>query len=263
MITEKQSQTLGHVTELLQQAFPDLSLLGIVKQHLLPHLLGPLPRHSNLKDGYAINKVALAAVGASVICYGDDPETGERVVLVIDRKEVNPEGLHYHGVLGGYVNLDAGGEVKGVSVDTLRGEQPSEGAVREAAEESKNGNNQSVVQLTPDRVELLAGGINYQVTPPAAYFVYTAELTGAEILHVKKNICDNEKDKASQRSAVQCTEGEVFGMHLMRVQEAIELKETQFFYRHTWQTLQTALEKMQGSTRQIRQVSPRPTTARP
>jgi hypothetical protein len=242
-ITDEQKLAVETAWGVLHSAFPGASRNEIIQRHLLPH--------------------PLVAVGASVVCHGDDPETGERVVLVIDRKEINSAGRHFLGLLGGYVEIDGVRNVPDGTKTFLRCEQPDEGAVAEAAEESKDGNDRSIVQLTTDQLELVTGGINDHVKPHVAYYSYIAELSGTEILAIKKHIHDMQSDETYKSNTLKYNKREVFGMHLLNINDASALPSSDFRYHHTWISLQNALERIGAATRHSPHASAVLTAAHP
>ena len=245
-VTQSQMQALVDAVGVLRSAFPNMSDIGIICDHLLPHLLGHPPKYSN---GYVIEKTKLAAVAANVICHGDDPETGEPFILLISRKELKPDGSRYKGHLGGYVSLSSVRDNEGVVVDLTRGEQPKEGAIGEAGEETKDAANRTLMRLTADRLELLTGGMNYKPNPPVAYFTFTAELTGAEIIAVKKHIQNLASDPAYKAQTLLNNGKEVFDMHMIPLSVAPSLPSDTFLYEATRQSFVAAISKLASAAR--------------
>lgn len=235
-LSDTQIVALRNATEILKGAFPNLSLIEIITRPLLKSELGPLPKYSGLNE-YIINKTPLAAVGTSVLCYGIDPITTEKIVLIIDRKETDAAGVHYYGLLGGYVDIVP-------SCNTSCKEQPLEGAIREAAEESADGNNKSIIQLTPDRLALLNGCINDRTNPPVAIFTYMAELTGREIMAIRKHNLNLKTDEEYRQRTLENNKYEIYGMHLFNIQDAKKLKKDHFRHETTWHSLQIALTEI-------------------
>jgi hypothetical protein len=247
-LSDTQHQALDYAMRLLRSAFPGLADAEIVSRHLLPHLLGPLPDYSNLK-GYALNKTTLAAVAANVVCYGIDPETNEPVIILVSRKEKNQRGRHFLGHIGGYVNLDCVRGKDGQIADPARGEQPQDGVIGEVDEETRDARNKALLNLSTDRLELLTGGINYQVEPPVAYFAYTAELTEPEIWTLRGHAAGLSCDGAYLARTLKNNDHEVFGIHVIPLTEAKKITADAFLYEATWTTFQAALKKIEGSVR--------------
>lgn len=148
--------------------------------------------------GAHIDKHALRYVRVGTYCayYGYDEDTQNDLIMLMERGESDKgtprEG---YGVPGGHVDLET------------ENEQPADACIRELCEEVIDDQGLPVLKtVTPDRLRILTGSINYNATRwherqvGTSDFGFECELTSAEIKILKSHearIASDEKYAAA------------------------------------------------------------------
>lgn len=202
-----------------------------IKAALSPAFLaeayGEMPDYSTL-SAPTLHPVKTAAVGSFVICHGSDSSgriaRSEPVVVLVKRGDTGPDGEDRFGVLGGYTDL---------GTETKVGEQPKEGAVRELMEEAVNDQGEPVLNPTPDRLQLLASGIDYRNPAlPVNYNGHSLELTTRELAALRAHSEKLESDPAYQEAVRGHTHGEVTDLRIAPISEILRMPKDSFTYPH-------------------------------
>ena len=178
-----------------------------------------------------MHKVKPATVGSCVICYANDPSIinhatktlGAPVIALIQRSD---GGL---GVLGGYTNLGK---------DTTKGEQPKNGAVRELKEEAINDIGKAVISPQPERLQLIANGIDYRKPAlPVVWHAHAMELKAEELKALKEHAERMKRDEAYKQAVKKKSRNEIDGMLIMPLAEVIALPRESFTHPHEFDAI--------------------------
>ena len=165
--------------------------------------------------------------GAFCILYGQ--ENGQTYMLVSER------GLHFKGKSEGFGTT-------GGYVDIKDREQPDEGVCREIREELINGDKTPVLTtVTPDRVQIVATGIDYSVGVPGTRYVgnhwdgFKCELNEAEMKILRGYVDRMANDPDFAAAVREASNQEVANVYLLtpqQFQDKILRNEIKFAYAH-------------------------------
>jgi hypothetical protein len=227
-ITSPEQRTvLARVMSELMISFPDLDFKKIVAGPLAEFAYGTLPSYSNLTV-HKVTNVATAMVGSGVVCYANDPLTRQPLVMIIKRGDKGPEGEDRFGITGGFTTIDW-------SVD-IKGEQPTEGAVRELREEIVDADGRPILDIDPARLCIVETGIDYRAARrgglPTQYNGHVIELTPSELARVRQHINKLDHDLDYQQAVGIQSKGEVAGVLLIPLADAIAIDLCHFTHPH-------------------------------
>lgn len=230
----------------IRAAYPDATpeqIRDALTPRFLAEAYGPPPSYSTLSTP-ALQTVKTAAVGSFVICYGYEPGKREPVIALIKRGDKGREGEDRFGVLGGYTDLGA---------ETTAGEQPNEGAVRELMEEARNDHGEPVISPRPDRLKLLASGIDYRnPTLPVQYNGHMLELTARELATLKTHSQKLQEDPDYREAANRHTEGEVADLRILPLSEVLKMQRDSFTHPHEFDTIAQMAKQLQQRAASVR-----------
>lgn len=237
--------------EVLQEAFPDRSpkelANAVVEQ---AYAKAALPEWSMLEHGQ-VQVQKQADLGASIWCYFRDPlridrangTIGEPLVLLAKRgKNRDAQGNPQYGALGGYMELGALHEA---------GEQPEEGAVREAREETADDRGDAVLAIDSKRLRAMVSGVDWRhPAHPVQYTGHACELTKQEFQAVTEHAQRIATDPDYAAAVLEKTKGEIVGFEIMPLSKALQLTETQFAHPHELKALEN-LEALIAQDRKL------------
>lgn len=169
--------------------------------------------------------------GAFCVYSGQDPETGETLVLLLKRgKRFHGTGLEAYGMPGGHIEVQT------------RIEQPREAAVREFTEEIRLPDDSPVLTtITTDRLAIVDDGIDYGAGKEGTLLAgvhwtgYRCALTPSEVSVLKDHIAKMKADPdyaAAVREATHQETADVLLVPAADVPAMLQSGEFPFAYAH-------------------------------